>query len=101
MVKIVWTHRAFGQFERAIRYIRDEQGLTYAKIVNEKILESIQLLEKYPEMGALEKALTHKQKNYRYLVVWSYKVIYRVDPDKIVISRIFHSARNPSRLKGV
>jgi hypothetical protein len=36
MVKIIWTKRAFSQFERAIRFIRNEQGLTYAKIVYEK-----------------------------------------------------------------
>ncbi|MCI0751710.1 MAG: type II toxin-antitoxin system RelE/ParE family toxin [Flammeovirgaceae bacterium] len=101
MVKIIWTKRAFSQFERSIKYIREEQGLAYAKIVHEKILETIASLENFPELGPVENALLHKKKNYRYLIVWSYKIIYRSDTDKVVIARIFHTSRNPSRLKGV
>jgi toxin ParE1/3/4 len=101
MVKIIWTKRAFKQFERIIRYIREEQGLTYAKIVNRKILESISNLENHPLLGPKEPALNHKKSEYRFLVVWSYKIIYKSDPDRVVISRLFHTSQNPKRLKGV
>jgi plasmid stabilization system protein ParE len=69
MVKVIWTKRAFQQFERAIRYIRDEQGLYYAKIVHAKILESVGNLERYPKIGVLEPVLIHKKSEYRFLVV--------------------------------
>jgi toxin ParE1/3/4 len=89
MVKIIWTNRAFGQFERLIKYIREEQGLAYAKIVHEKILQSVSSLEKFPLLGMIEPALVHKKSEYRFLVVWSLKIIYRVDVSKVVISRYF------------
>ena len=101
MVKIIWTKKAFTQLERAIKYIKEEQGHSYAEIVLNKTLEKTRLLEKNPLIGQVEPLLKHKKSEYRYLVVWSYKIIYRVDKDKIIISRVFHTSRNPQKLKGI
>ena len=101
MVKIIWTKKAFTQLERAIKYINEEQGHSYAEIVLNKTLEKTRLLEKTPLIGQVEPLLKHKKSEYRYLVVWSYKIIYRVDKDKIIISRVFHTSRNPQKLKGI
>ena len=94
MVKIIWTKKAFTQLERAIKYIKEEQGHSYAEIVLNKTLEKTRLLEKNPLIGQVEPLLKHKKSEYRYLVVWSYKIIYRVDKEKIIISRVFHTSRN-------
>jgi toxin ParE1/3/4 len=101
MVKVIWTKRAFSQFERIVKFIREDQGLSYARIVHERILESISFLEHHPQLGPAEPALKHKKSEYRFLVVWSYKVIYKVEPDRIIIARLFHTSRNPTRLKGI
>lgn len=37
MAEVVWTKKAFGQLERAIRYILEEQGTSYAEIVLKQI----------------------------------------------------------------
>ncbi len=60
MVKIIWTNRAFGQLERAINYIKDERGVSYASIVLEKIIKSTSLLSNHPQRGSLEPLLKHK-----------------------------------------
>lgn len=101
MVKVTWTKRAFGQLERAIKYIKDEQGIFYAETVLNKILSTTSLLEENPKIGKIEVLLAHKKSEYRVLVVWSYKIIYRVASDRVVISRVFHTSRNPKRLKGI
>jgi plasmid stabilization system protein ParE len=101
MVKVIWTKRAFDQLERAIEYIRNEQGISPAETVLNKILITIRLLESSPNMGTIEPLLEHKMSEYRFLVVWSYKIIYRVTKDKVVISRVFHTSRNPKRLRGI
>ncbi|MEQ6118037.1 type II toxin-antitoxin system RelE/ParE family toxin [Reichenbachiella sp. MALMAid0571] len=100
MVKVIWTKRAFDQLGRAIKYIKEEQGATYAEVVLSKILSSTSLLERTPEMGRVETLLEHKKAEYRFLVVWSYKLIYRADSDSVVISRVFHASRNPNKLRG-
>ncbi|MCH2216237.1 MAG: type II toxin-antitoxin system RelE/ParE family toxin [Flavobacteriales bacterium] len=101
MVEVIWTKKALTQLERAIKYIQEEQGTVYAQIVLERILSATELLESIPEIGTVEPLLTHKKSTYRYLVVWSYKVIYRATPSKVVISRVFHTSRNPKNLKGI
>jgi toxin ParE1/3/4 len=101
MVKIIWTKRAFQQFERVVHYIKEEQGLYYASIVHSKIIESITNLQAHPLIGTREPALLHKKSEYRFLIVWSYKIIYKFDASKIVISRIFHTSRNPIKLRGL
>ena len=101
MVKVIWTKKAFGQLERAIKYIREEQGLTFAETVLNKILQATELLENSPNIGPIEPLLAHKKSEYRFLVVWSYKIIYRTSKDKAIISRVFHTSRNPNKLKGI
>lgn len=101
MVEVIWTKKAFGQLERAIKYIREEQGISYAEIVLHKILQTTELLENSPKMGAVEPLLVHKKSEYRFLVVWSYKIIYRTTKNKAIISRVFHTSRSPKKLKGI
>jgi len=101
MVKVIWTKRAFGQFERTIRYIKEEQGAAYAEIVLNKILETTKLLENSPKLGKVEPLLKHKKSKYRFLIVWSYKIIYRWDEEKVIVARLFHTSQNPERLRGV
>ena len=98
MDKVVWTKLASGQFERAIKYIRNEHGLYYAKIVLNKVFDTVSLLEQFPEMGAIEPLLVHKKNAYRFLVVFSYKVIYKTVLDKVIVVRFFHTYQKPSKL---
>jgi toxin ParE1/3/4 len=98
MAQVIWTKLATEQFERAVKYIQSEQGTYYASIVLNKILEAVKNLESYPEMGPVEPLLIHKKSEYRYLVVWSYKIIYRLGKNKVVVSRVFHTSQKPTKI---
>jgi len=52
-------------------------------------------------MGRVEPLLAHKKTEYRFIVVWSYKIIYKVASDHVTISKVFHTSRNPNKLKGI
>lgn len=101
MGKVVWTKTALDQLERVVKYISEERGNSYAKTVGTRIIERTEQLEDFPEIGQREPLLQNKKSEYRYLVAWSYKIIYRLSKDKITISRIFHTAQNPDRLKRI
>jgi plasmid stabilization system protein ParE len=98
MAEIVWTKLATEQLERAVKYVLAEQGLFYASIVYKEIIEKVDSLETHPLIGQKEPLLKHKKSGYRYVIAWSYKIIYRVEANKVVISRVFHTARNPSKI---
>jgi len=98
MAQVKWTKIATNQLERAIKYIKEEQGTIYAEIVLSKILKSTSFLTSHPRMGTKEPLLEHKKHEYRYLVVWSYKIIYKVTKnDDITIARVFHTSQDPSK----
>ena len=101
MAQIIWTKKASGQFERAIKYIFKEQGFFYADTVREKILLTTALLESQPQIGTIEPLLTYKKFEYRFLLVWSYKIIYRTTKDKVILYRVFHTSRSPKTLEGI
>ena len=52
-------------------------------------------------MGQLEPLLEFKKFNYRYLVVWSYKIVYRESKNRVIISRVFHTSQDPEKLKSL
>ncbi|MGL1889370.1 MAG: type II toxin-antitoxin system RelE/ParE family toxin [Reichenbachiella sp.] len=98
MVEVIWTKKAYGQLERAINYIKQEQGSSYAETVLSKVLSTTDLLSTSPKMGTIEPLLEHKDLEYRFIVVWSYKIIYHTTIDKAIISRVFHTSRSPNKL---
>ena len=98
MAEVIWTKLAANQLERAVRYIQEEQGTFYAKLVLNKILDSVIRLETHPKIGQVEPLLKHKKSEYRYLVVWSYKIIYRIGVGKVVVSRVFHTSQKPTKI---
>src|SRR5688572_10773994 len=98
MAYVVWTKKAFTQLERAVKYIKEESGTTYAEIVLDRVLSSARNLMNFPQMGQIEYFLSHKKSEYRYLLVWSYKIVYRVSKDKVTIARIFHTSQDPKKI---
>lgn len=98
--QVVWTPIAAEQFEDAIVYTADHRGLTYAERIRSKVLDATRKLSQFPEMGAKEPLLTDSPEGYRYWVIWSYKIIYRLDKqaNKIYIIRFYHTSQNPDRL---
>ena len=100
MAKIVWTKKAKTQLEKSVKYIDEIQGRYYAEIVLNGIIKSIELLEKSPEIGTKEPLLLYKKFEYRFIVKWSFKIIYRITKDNeiVYISRIFQTSQHPSKL---
>ena len=101
MAKVVWSHRATSQLENSLRFIKEEQGISYSKVVCDRIFNSVRLLSTSPNMGQIEPLLKHKKSEYRYLIVGSYKIIYKVEKSRVVVSRVFHTSRDPNKLRGI
>ena len=101
MAEVVWTKKALGQLEKAVKYISEESGKYYAEIVLNHILSAVDNLIENPKMGQVKSLLEHKKSEYRYLVVWSYKIVYMVRKERVVISRIFHTAQDPNKLRNL
>ena len=71
------------------------------KLLLRRFLVRLEIWNRLHESVRSSRCLNIKKSEYRYLVVWSYKVIYKVEKDRVVVSRIFHSSQDPNKLKGV
>lgn len=98
MAQVIWSKLAEDQLHRAVLYIRDDQGLFYARLVLNQILEAVDVLETHPKSGPREPLLRHRKYEYRYIVVWSYKIVYRIVGSRVAIARVFHTAQRPTKL---
>ncbi len=98
MVEVIWSKTATEQLKRSVQFIQQERGLYYAELVLSKILSAVNYLEEFPKIGTKEPLLKSRKIEYRFIIVWSYKIIYSKNKDKIIISRVFHTSQKPTKM---
>lgn len=97
-MKIRWAHTAMDDLYEIHQFLLETWDDEKAFAVIEKLIERVDVLEKYPLLGQKEPLLANLQKVYRRLVEGRYKIIYHVGDDLIYINRVFDSRRNPESL---
>jgi len=55
-------------------------------------------LNDFPEKHATEPYLKDEPENYRSVSKWSYKIIFEVTSEEIIIADIFHTSQNPQKI---
>ena len=96
-MKILWHSRATHDLRNIIAYIASQSSENAVKVLNLfiELTNSLTLFPyKYP------KEPFYNKENIRFLSKWSYKIIYRVDRDTIIILRIFNTKQHPERIFG-
>lgn len=91
MVKVEWLKVAKNDLIQIYNYIYQDSIYYSIKTVND-IINLANYLEFSPYMG--RKIPEHNRDTERELIYKSYRIIYRVESEKIFIRRIWHSARN-------
>jgi toxin ParE1/3/4 len=89
--RVSWSRRALNDLEGIADYIAADSP-TYASNVVKKILNQTRMLGQFPLSG--RKVPEFDDENVRELVVYSYRIIYRLQEDEIVIAAIIHGKRN-------
>ena len=97
-MKIIFFPQAYDDLVAIKHYIAEENEETAKKVIN-NILEEITKLEDFPNMGL---QLSNKIKcdhRYRYLIKFSYGIIYRIEDENVLITNVLHLSRDFSHLK--
>ena len=66
--------------------------------IRKQIFSSTKQLVKNPESGQLEFNLERLKQNHRYLVSGNYKIIYRINDNKIIINDVFDTRQDPIKM---
>jgi plasmid stabilization system protein ParE len=90
MAKLKWTEQALNDVEAIAIYIARD-SFFYAQAFAQRIFDSVQRLEIFPESGRLVPEVA--QQNIREVLHGNYRVIYRVKNDFVEILTVYHSSR--------
>lgn len=94
---IRWGRLAKMNLDRIYDYIAND-SVSVARKVKKELINLAHSLNVFPEKFSVEEYLADEQENYRSVSKWSYKIIYEVTDDSIIIVDIFHTSQNPSKI---
>ena len=95
-MKIEWTEPALLDLESIRDYIgRDSEY--YATRFVERIIKTVESLEKFAKMG--REVPEAEEGTVRELLFYNYRIMYRVESERILILTVIHGARDLSQKK--
>ena len=90
MVKLVWLRTANNDLIQIYNYIYEDSIYYAVKTVND-IIKLVEKLKNLPYIG--RKIPEYNEDSQRELIYKSYRIIYKIESNTILIRRIWHSAR--------
>ena len=98
---IGWSNRAGKDLLKIKAYLLENASETVAEKVLFRLYNAVEPTRRMPERFPLEPRL-RKQGNFRFIKVWSYKIIYEFTGNQIIVHRVIHSKRDPKKsLRGI
>ena len=93
-MEIEWLYEAQCEFRDFLTYYKTRVGEQYAKRFSDKILEQVQHLASFPEMGVLKKDTLMGKYGFRSLFIDQYACIYKVEESKVLIYHLVDARKN-------
>jgi toxin ParE1/3/4 len=89
--RVVWSPRALADVEAIAAYIGSDSPF-YAGSVVRRIVEITRTLEKFPFAG--REVPEFEDSNLRELIAYSYRIIYRVESEDVMVAAVIHGKRS-------
>ena len=96
--KVAWSEPAADDLEAAVEFIAKDSD-AYARTLAQLVVDAAESLTEFPNRGhrLRDPQLAH----FRELIVGSYRLIYLVEPERVLIVGVLHGHRGLGRaLKG-
>jgi toxin ParE1/3/4 len=91
--RVVWSARALADVESVAAYIASDSP-AFAKVVVKKMLKLTRQLARFPQSG--REVPEFQDQSLRELLAYSYRIIYKVEKEEIIIASVIHGKRNLS-----
>ena len=101
-MKVIYTDQAIISLEESIRFYIEDQGLPLEKIDSliDVLFNRADSLGQNPNLGQYEDYLEHLHQGHRRLVEGHFKIIYKVEPEHIIVTDFFDTRQDPEEMKG-
>jgi plasmid stabilization system protein ParE len=97
-VKVIWSDFASKMLVDIFKYYKEAAGENVARKIKSNIFSSTKQIIKHPNSGQIEPLLTRFNEGHRYIVVGYYKIIYKQVQEGCLITDIFDSWQNPTKM---
>lgn len=95
-MEVVWRKKASSELEAIYKFINKESPQNAVLVFN-GIYDLAVSLPDFPYKFPKEPIINMEK--VRFAVIWSYKIIYSVENDCILILRVFNTIQNPKKLQ--
>lgn len=85
-----WSPEAVEDVESIASYIERDSSY-YARAVVSRIISLSETIPENPELGRVVPEISNP--DYRERFIHKYRIIYRVEPDRILIAAVIHGSR--------
>jgi toxin ParE1/3/4 len=94
--EIVWTEPASTDLEEIVKYIMEDSPQGAERVAN-AILEKVETLKTFPQLGAIYPRA--RDKRVREVLSGKYRIFYRVldNAGRVEVLRIWHGVRREPR----
>jgi len=97
--KILYSKEAFRDLDEIWEYIAFVlQNRSAANRTINRILDAVDQLKEFPEIGTLLSSVVDIESDYRFLVTGNYLTFYRTGDNNIYIDRILYGRRDYLRV---
>lgn len=93
-MKIEWLYEAQREFAELLSYYRHQVWLEAARKFSAKILDAVENLAHFPEMGVLKQDTLMGKYGFRALFIGQYACIYRINEDCVCIYHLTDARKN-------
>lgn len=90
-MRVEWSDFARDDLNDLVHYISRDSAF-YARLFGEKVVLATRRLEMFPESGRIIPEVEDKM--LREIIVQGYRVMYRLEPDRVLILAIMHGSRD-------
>ena len=94
-MNVVWRKKAISELDSIYKYICKDSPQNAILVFN-SVLNLVESLPNFPLKFPIEPILN--QINIRFAVLWSYKIVYLIEKNEIIILRVFNTKQKPKKL---
>lgn len=95
-MKVLWSKKASNELEAIYKYINKESPQNAILVFN-AIYDLANSLPNFPFKFPAEPIINIEK--VRFVAIWSFKMVYSVEKESVVILRVFNTKQNPKKLK--
>lgn len=94
-MRVEWSDCARDDLDDLVRYISRDSGF-YARRFAERVVLATRRLQAFPESGRMISEA--EDKTLREIIVQGYRVMYRLEPDRVLMLAVMHGSRDVDRM---